>query len=92
MHAWRGWTAVVQTTGITVPTWDEWRTHQRRLRSGEQRQQVCQQERMPFSARELARLSFVRWLHYSGRLAAGHNDNDREQGSTRYEESGGSSD
>jgi hypothetical protein len=29
---------------------------------------VCQQVRSPFSERELARLSFVRWLYQRGRL------------------------
>jgi hypothetical protein len=74
MRAWRGWTATsasagtAGTGGTTAPTWEAWRAQQRRLLRSEQHWRVRQQESSPFSDRELARLSFVRWLHHTGRL------------------------
>jgi hypothetical protein len=56
-------------------TWAEWCAwHQRAQRA--QRAQQRQQERISFSDRELARLSFVRWLSQTGRLALRDNDTD----------------
>ena len=68
MRAWKGWTATSAAGGNTAPTWDEWRAQQRRVLSREQLWRVHQQESSPFSARELAHLSFVRWLHQRGHL------------------------
>jgi hypothetical protein len=42
-------------------TWDEWCALQRRHMGLEQRRQAG----IPFSDRELARLSFVRWLYHN---------------------------
>ncbi len=77
MQAWMGWAATSASASAvkTVPTWEEWCARQRRILSSEQRQQACQQESMPFSDRELARLSFVRWLYQTGRLDPAQNDN-----------------
>jgi hypothetical protein len=56
-------------------TWAEWCAwHQRTQRT--QRAQQRQQERISFSDRELARLSFVRWLSQTGCLALRGNDTD----------------
>jgi hypothetical protein len=74
MYAWRGWTATTAAVVNIPPTWDEWRAAQRCLLGGEQRQQLPQHAGHPFTARELARLSFVRWLHRTGRLAPTHYD------------------
>jgi hypothetical protein len=76
MQAWRGWTAVAQTAVKTAPTWEEWCAYQRRLAQRrlqprfDLRQHACQHdnESSPFSERELARLSFVRWLYQTGHL------------------------
>jgi hypothetical protein len=68
MQAWMGWTATWAPTGITAPTWDEWCAHQRRRLHGEEHRPVPVQESSPFSACELARLSFLRWLHQRGDL------------------------
>ena len=76
MHAWTGWAAASQTAGKTAPTWDEWCAGQRRLLGTEQREHSRQHERMPFSERELARLSFVRWLYQTGRLDPAQHDHD----------------
>jgi hypothetical protein len=74
MYTWRGWTTTTAAVVNTPPTWDEWRAAQRRLLGSEQRRQLPQRASYPFTARELARLSFVRWLHHTGRLAPIHND------------------
>jgi hypothetical protein len=76
MHAWRGWTAAAQTAVKTASTWDEWCAWQRRLLGSEQHQQARQHESSPFSQRELARLSFVRWRYQTGRLNPAQHDND----------------
>jgi hypothetical protein len=57
MPIWKGWTA---TTGAR--TWDEWCAQQQGALRNQQRQDV------PFSERELACLSFMRWLYQAGRL------------------------
>ena len=69
MQAWRGWTA------IAAPTWDDWCAHQQCNLRGEKYQQACLQESIPFNERELARLSFVRWLYQRGRLDPARNNN-----------------
>jgi len=53
-------------------TWAEWCAWHQRAQRAQQRQQ----ERISFSDRELARLSFVRWLSQTGRLALRDNDTD----------------
>jgi hypothetical protein len=52
----------------TTPTWEAWRAQQRRALHSEQYQLVRQQVRGSFSERELAHLSFVRWLYQRGCL------------------------
>jgi len=69
VHTWEGWTAASGTTTKMACTWAEWC-------AWHQRAQQCQQERISFSDRELARLSFVRWLSQTGRLALRDNDTD----------------
>jgi hypothetical protein len=76
MHAWTGWMAASQTAGKTAPTWDEWCAGQRRLLGSKQRPPSCQHENSPFSERELAHLSFVRWLYQTGRLDPAQHDTD----------------
>jgi hypothetical protein len=69
MRTWEGWTAASGTTTKMACTWVEWC-------AWHQRAQQRQQERISFSDRELARLSFVRWLSQTGRLALQDNDTD----------------
>lgn len=76
MHTWTGWMAASQTAVKTAPTWDEWCIFQRRRLGREEREQARQHESSLFSARELARLSFVRWLHQTGRLDPTQHDSD----------------
>jgi hypothetical protein len=68
MQAWRGRTAAAQTAVKTASTWDKWCTCQRRPLGSEQREHPRQHESSPFSERELAHLSFVRWLYQTGHL------------------------
>lgn len=68
MQPWKSWSVASAIGGNPAPTWDEWYARLRRIRSGEIRKQACQQNNMPFSQRELARLTFVRWLYRSGCL------------------------
>lgn len=79
MQVWKGWIATSAATSVpavkTAPTWDEWCARQRCLLSGEQQQPACQQECMPFSDQEFARLSFVRWLYQRGSLDPTQNNN-----------------
>jgi hypothetical protein len=74
MHAWTGWTAASQTAVKTASTWEEWCACQRRLLGSTKREQARQHESSPFSARERARLSFVRWLYQTGRLDPAQDD------------------
>jgi len=78
MHTWEGWTAASGTTTKMACTWAEWCAwHQRTQRTQRtQRAQQRQQERISFSDRELALLSFMRWLSQTGRLALQDNDTD----------------
>lgn len=65
MQAWRGWTTATAGAPTTAPlSWAEWRARQHRALRDEQRRR----HGLPFSERELARLSFVRWLYQTGRL------------------------
>jgi len=78
VQAWRGWTATsasAGTSGIPAPTWEEWCAHQQRILHREQHQQVCQQGGILFSERELARLSFVRWLYQRASRDPAQNNN-----------------
>ena len=72
MHVWTGWTAASESAVKTALTWEEWCACQRRLLGSEQREQ----DGSPFSERELARLSFVRWLYQTDCLAPAHCDYD----------------
>jgi hypothetical protein len=71
MPAWRGWTATSAPGVITAPTWEEWCVRQRRVLGCERHQQ----ESISLGERELARLSFVRWLYQTGRLDPREHDN-----------------
>jgi hypothetical protein len=66
MEDWKGWTA---TAGAL--TWDEWCARQQSVLRGEQHRR----QDVPFSERELTRLSFVRWLYQTGRLDSRAHDN-----------------
>jgi hypothetical protein len=66
-----GWTATLAPAVKPAFTWDEWCTRQQRILGGERHQQ----ESAPFTDRELARLTFVRWLYQTGRLDPEQNDN-----------------
>jgi hypothetical protein len=59
VQIWNGWTA----TAGALP-WDEWCARQH----GALRDQQRRRQNVPFSERELAYLSFVRWLYQAGRL------------------------
>jgi hypothetical protein len=79
MQTWKSWSVASATGGNPAPTWDEWCARLRRIRSAEERQQARQQARqqdnVPFSQRELARLSFVRWLYLRGCLEQAQTNN-----------------
>ncbi len=75
MQTWRGWIATSASAITPPPTWDEWRARQRHSLSGENRQQPSQKDNMPFTERELARLSFVRWLYLRGCLDPAQTNN-----------------
>jgi hypothetical protein len=65
MRTWEGWLPASAMANTFRLTWDKWCALQRR------------QEGIPFSDRELARLSFVRWLYhnYTRRLDLAEVDN-----------------
>jgi hypothetical protein len=54
-----GWTATAANAADPALTWEEWRARQQRSLVRAKRQHV----ETTLSERELARLSFVRWLH-----------------------------
>jgi hypothetical protein len=64
MQVWKGWTATEGAPTSRALTWAEWCARQQGTLWDEQRQP----QDGPFSERELARLSFVRWLCQTGRL------------------------
>jgi hypothetical protein len=66
MEVWRGWTATSVPAVKSIPTWDDWCASQRRILGGEQQQQARQPQSGHFTDRELARLSFLRWLYQQG--------------------------
>jgi hypothetical protein len=72
MQAWRGWRAT--SASAAAPTWDDWRACQRRLLPCAQREPGADEESSPFSDRELARLSFTRWLYQRGHLDPAQRD------------------
>jgi hypothetical protein len=64
---WTGWTSTptpTMTPANRALTWAEWRARQQGVQLDAQRRP----EEALFSERELARLSFVRWLRQTGRL------------------------
>jgi hypothetical protein len=70
MRAWIGWTAALASAGMTAPTWEAWRACQQHTLRRQQQWHKRHQEGSPFSERELARLSFERWLYQRGHLDA----------------------
>jgi len=78
-QAWRGWTAPADATARGALTWSEWCARQQRIARVAQRPE----HESPFSGRELARLSFVRWLHHTGRLATAGRRNDETRDSEK---------
>jgi hypothetical protein len=72
MEAWRGWTATGAAPRIRALIWAEWCARQQCTLRDEQ----LRQQGMPFTERELARLSFVRWLCQTGHVAPRDHDND----------------
>lgn len=75
MQSWKSWSVASAIGGNLAPTWDEWCARLRRIRSGEMRKQACQQNSVPFSQRELAHLSFIRWLYLRGCLEPAQTNN-----------------
>ena len=74
MQAWRGWMATSASAATAAPTWDDWCVSQQRVLRRTQRQPGRMEESSPFSDRELARLSFTRWLYQRGRLDPAQHD------------------
>jgi hypothetical protein len=71
MRAWGGWSATTATPSASVLTWTTWQASQRRILGLENRQERQTQEderssAAPLSEREIARLTFVRWLYQNG--------------------------
>ncbi len=64
MPGWMGWTTSTAPATNLALTWEQWCAHQQHSLSREQRRR----ENNGFSDRELARLSFVRWLYQGGRI------------------------
>jgi|GEM_PF-867564 len=74
MQVWSGWRVTSVSAATAAPTWDDWRAYQRRLLCCAQRELGSAEESSPFSDRELARLSFARWLYQRGRLDPAQHD------------------
>jgi hypothetical protein len=74
MQAWRGWMAISASAATAAPTWDDWCACRRRLLRCAQREPGSVEESSPFNDRELARLSFARWLYQRGRLDPAQHD------------------
>ena len=74
MQVWKGWTATSACAATAAPTWDDWRACQQRLLCCAQRETGPEEEGNLFSDRELARLSFARWLYQRGRLDIAQHD------------------
>jgi len=75
MQTWKSWSVASAIGGNPAPTWDEWCARLQRIWSGEKRDRPNQQDNMPFGERELAHLSFVRWLYLRGLLAPAQTNN-----------------
>jgi phytoene dehydrogenase-like protein len=71
MKVWNGWATTSTSAAQATPTWDTWLAHQWRIVGNEQRRTVS----ACFGERELARLSFMRWLYQQGCLDPSLNDN-----------------
>jgi hypothetical protein len=67
VEVWRGRTAPSAPAAQAALTWDEWCARLRRIEH--------RRESVHFSERELARLSFMRWLYQRGCLAPVQSDN-----------------
>lgn len=71
MEAWKSMAVAAGRGVASALTWDQWCAYQARRVAAERpaRADLC------FSERELARLSFLRWAHQTGRLdSAGESD------------------
>lgn len=68
MRTWRGWATMVETPTAQALTWSEWRARSERIQPDAQPVMEPHPERPLLTERELARLSFVRWLYESGRI------------------------
>ena len=75
MRTWTGWISTSAHAANIALTWDEWCARQRRSLSDEERNQPSQKDNMPFTERQLARLSFVRWLYLRGCLEPAQTNN-----------------
>jgi hypothetical protein len=73
MKVWKGWTATASAPTMRALTWAEWCAWQGRT----PRYEPCRRQNEPFSDRELAYLSFLRWLCQTGHLDPQENDNVR---------------
>ena len=74
MQVWSGWRATSASAATAAPTWDDWRACQQRLLRCAQHKLESKEESSLFSDRELARLSFARWLYQRGRLDPAQHD------------------
>jgi hypothetical protein len=74
MRVWMGWVGASQEAVKIASTWDEWCADQRYVLRSEHRPPSPRTESYLFSDRELARLSFVRWLNQTGRLDLAQSD------------------
>jgi hypothetical protein len=70
MQTWKGWTTTAIAPGAAPLTWAEWRAWQQ----GTLQDEELRQHGVPFTAREVARLSFVHWLCQTGRLGPREHD------------------
>lgn len=75
MQPWKGWIATSTTAARLAPTWDEWCARQQRSLRDDERQQPSHIATVPFNKRELARLSFIRWLYLRGCLEPAQTNN-----------------
>jgi hypothetical protein len=74
MQVWRGWRATSASAATVAPTWNDWCACQRRLLCRTQYEPGREEESSPFSNRELARLTFARWLYQRGHLDPARHD------------------
>jgi hypothetical protein len=74
MQVWRGMRALSASAATAAPTWDDWRACQQRLLCCAQCEPEREGENSLFSDRELARLSFARWLYQRGQLDPARHD------------------